>query len=353
MQFLTQYLRSSRLASEPSLTEGDVSITVKLDGTALQCEKKKGELVFYKRSNSPEQPGTPMVDFDIILRLDYANAVHHLMGYEEDIPEGLLLNFEIFSDKDKHIISYSDMDNDIVLLSAYKDGESVSRQDLEDMASALEIGVVDEVFRGNISPADYKEMRRYANSDDSAGLFDWMCEKYGFENGDEIEGFVMTFTDNKDKLRELKVNNPDFQSKLYAHLDEEEMAKGRDYSEVIGKFIKKAEKYIPEVGGDTKEDRLLTLISLMMPDGFGEFCTKIGKDVMDLFDEDSGATINDFIHPTVLDDLNWEVTNDYELKGLKFLMMVCQNIRKNPLWTSEEGLEELNDFLTKLYGDVA
>lgn len=357
MDFLTAYLRSSRLDSENSLTGTDVEITVKLDGTALQCVKNDdGKIDFFKRSNSPGTPGTPLSDFDIILRQDYASAVYQLNQKEEEIPDNTLLNFEIFSDLDKHIITYGPEDfegNQIILLSAYQEGEGLSRQQLEELASTLDIGVVPEVYNGPITKDEFEEMRRYATSDDSAGLFSWMSERFKYEGSENIEGFVLTFYDTKGKLRELKVNNPDFQSKLYAHLDEEETSKGTDYSDAIADFIIASRPYVKHVEGDTKEDRLISLLSQMIEDGKVKTFRKIGEKVEELFDEDSGATINTYIHPVALDWLQWEGDDETALKGLKFVMMVCQNIRKNPLWTTEEGLEELNSFLSKLYGDVA
>ena len=119
MQYIEDLLNAKRIDIRAVLSL-PCKVTIKEDGSALQVKYDDNMLLFGKRSWDPSKLTKPLTEIDRFLSGSYDNAYNHLTKYVDVIKQYDIINFELISAKEQHIIKFDgDKDYTIILLSAY------------------------------------------------------------------------------------------------------------------------------------------------------------------------------------------------------------------------------------------
>lgn len=209
-----------------------MSISVKYDGSALQYSKGR----FYKRPYKPAAvlPDKVVTAYDLALNDYYNNPIDHLRNEEIDsVAKNYdVVNFEIFSDTQEHTISYKStpFKNNIIILSAYRNGKEVAINELMHLANALNVSCANYIIENEpLSSIGITYNMLIDNKDDLDSLFEIFYKRLSNVSKEPIdketlEGFVLTIDDeDSNSVRKYKVNNPDFMRKFFENRNNEEL----------------------------------------------------------------------------------------------------------------------------------
>lgn len=347
MQYIEELLNAKRLDVRAILS-APCNLSIKEDGCALQALYESGRLVFGKRSWNPMIIAKQLAELDCVVGPVYNYAVEHLSKFEDVIKEYDILNFELVSKFDKHIIEYTgDEDVRIILISAYKDGEPVDEQELKDIAKRCEIKT--------ITYLDCKQLPEDLIAkliEKTEQPFELFKEKYYLCN-ENIEGLVLNlFTENK--RRTYKISNLEFKKKLYKHLNEEKKNKyGTDCTFAYEYIINTFEKYAnPNREYRSKLDFLLYLWTIIVMNSTDELLNNIKK-IQQISEK---TVVESLIKKSYTEYYEFYINNSQKFSELLiFIIIAFQNVRKSEaLWCSKEFQRNVvNKFLTKysFYGN--
>ena len=225
MQYLSELLNAKRLEVKRILSS-EVTITIKEDGRAFQTytDQETKNVIYGKKSQSPNMKARELTEFDLVSSDIYREAYYFLKDREYLTSQFDILNFEILSKTDKHIIGF-DKPLKIVLLSGYLRDKEVPYDTLSEFAKQMNIDMVNKVYTG-ILPENMIDMM-IEHRDDEEMIYDIFKKSlhkklkslYGTEDP-QIEGFVIQIEDGE-KKRTYKCTDPEFKNMLWQHLDDE------------------------------------------------------------------------------------------------------------------------------------
>lgn len=231
MKHFFDYINSNKFSLE-NISEAHVTVTLKIDGTALQlCFDKDKKVSFHKRSSDVTKEGPVIQRMDAFNNPAYFDAMNSLrkpLSTNNDKFNGVkILNTEILLVSNPHIISYSKKPKGglCVLGGVTVNGGSIDHQMIDEYARILGVESVPVFFNGTLGESvankiveyvnrhcdpknphevpSFKEdiMRILGNENLSSDLLDT-------ENG-YIEGFVFDFHIGDEHLL-LKIDCPSF-----------------------------------------------------------------------------------------------------------------------------------------------
>ena len=214
MQYIEDLLNAKRIDIRAVLSS-PCKVTIKEDGSALQVKYEDNMLLFGKRSWDPSKLTKPVTEIDRFLSGSYDNAYNHLTKYVDVIKQYDIINFELISAKEQHIIKFDgDKDYKIILLSAWQNGNVITDYEaLATLADALNVDHVQQLDINKLSEELIEDLLKKV--DEPFELF----KKYYYIN-DNIEGLVINFF-TEEKMRTYKIQNPTFKKQLAEHLNEE------------------------------------------------------------------------------------------------------------------------------------
>lgn len=340
MDHFIDFLNRKRLPVGEMLINTACQITEKVDGTALQSyyDYDTDTLTFGKRGDSyKKQSRNPLTFFDRVLNPTYDKVVSYLMEYTDILKQYKILNFEIFSENDNHIIKYhGKFKNNIVLLSGFNhQGGELSSNELKSLSVALNISVRQLLYEGAFNATQVDIICRY--KDNLSGLWQYLCGLCKIDSTrNDIEGFVLNFYELK---RVLKVQNPTFKKTLMDHLNSENFDK-QENLENLYEYIISLSKHVK-----TKKQYICKLLDL-----YFQFEKMTEKD-------EAEKTENILKNCSVLQNIRINIlllrkVYDIPIKSIKY-EYVCKFIllgfhtkrTKTPLWCSNEYQQKVNNFI--------
>lgn len=350
MQYIQDLLQAKRL-NILEILSSPCRISIKEDGCAFQVsyDKNNKVLLFGKRSNNNQRIEKYITEIDLLTNPTYYYAYNHLKKYISIIREYDILNFELLSVYDKHIISYnSDQDIKIVLLSGYKNDIPITYSDIIKLSKKLHINHIEYLELNRLSDNIIRNILQCA--DHNSKIFNIFAKEY-LKNDNEIEGFVVEFYTPK-KTRIYKIQNPLFVESLKSHLSIEKDEKINMNAELVYQYIIDAFMQYSNINLDnyTKFQKLYYVWNFVcIQNVFDKEMLNIVKKITQL---KKIQICDDFFKNNYQDLYKTYIntTTDNQLI-FKFILLGFQNRRvKNPLWcTLSFQNNVLNVFLDNIF----
>lgn len=345
MQYIEELLNAKRLDIKAILSSA-CKVTVKEDGSALQVKYKDNMLLFGKRSWDPSKLTKPLTEIDRFLSGSYDNAYNHLTKYVDIIKQYGIINFELISAKEQHIIKFDgDKDYKIILLSAWQNGEAITNYEtLVTLADALNVDHVLQLDINNLSEELIEDLLKKV--DEPFELF----KKYYYIN-DNIEGLVINFF-TEEKTRTYKIQNPIFKKQLAEHLNEEKDLKNNIDCTYAYEHIMHIYEEYGNHKAMNKLDLLLDIWKTNIPYVTKKLLNNIKK-ISQISEKDISGILFAKNYPEYY---KLYINNSQEIRELLiFIILAFQNIRiKQSLWCDISFQDEkVNVFLNKVYNDIS
>ena len=342
MDHISTLLNAKRLPIDEILSS-PVRVTLKIDGNALQWADGS----WHKRAGSPRTPGKEMTLFDFAEQDFYWKAIRYLSKFKKLIEKFSIMNFEVFSDEGHHTIEYSHkFKNNIVLLSAYIDNRPVSYKQISEIASRLSVDVVPLIYKGKLTESMKTALKK--GQSDYSSLFKAFYSKF-FQTDfpeNQIEGFVFTF-DAPGKMRDYKLNNPEFVEKLHANLDNDSESKGNLHLEdIIDMFISAADK----AKVVWHKSYFQTLLSLFSQIASGDLVNKVYNKFSEMSSGKPESIFGSYLNKDYIKSVDSEIADRLDDKKfaivLRLFLLCFQKARKMPMGVSQDyQTEVLNPFI--------
>lgn len=241
MQHLTEFLNAKKLNIIDTL-KSYCEVTEKIDGSAFQIYNDNNNLIFGKRGENPYKKSTnTLTEIDLLTNQMYYDVYTYLNKYEEILKKYKILNFEIFSSKpnlNNHVIKYENIyDNNIVLLSGMTlNDEILTDIELNDIATQLQVSSVNVLWKGKLTDDMIKNIINAKN--DRQILWNYVKDLFNIDGNKFIEGIVLAFKDDNNNIKRiLKIQNPEFHTKIMDHLNKESKEKNEINLEKYLNFI--------------------------------------------------------------------------------------------------------------------
>lgn len=345
MQYIEDLLNAKRIDIRAVLSS-PCKVTIKEDGSALQVKYEDNMLLFGKRSWDPSKLTKPLTEIDRFLSGSYDNAYNHLTKYVDVIKQYDIINFELISAKEQHIIKFDgDKDYKIILLSAWQNGNAITDYEaLATLADALNVDHVQQLDINKLSEELIEDLLKKV--DEPFELF----KKYYYIN-DNIEGLVINFFTGE-KMRTYKIQNPTFKKQLAEHLNEEKNLKNNiDCTYAYEHIMYIYEEYRNHKAVN-KLDLLLDIWKTNIPYVTQQLLNNIKK-ISQIREKDISGILFAKNYPEYYKSY---INNSQEIRELLvFIILAFQNIRiKQSLWCDMTfQTEKVNVFLNKLYNDIS
>jgi hypothetical protein len=345
MQYIEDLLNAKRIDIRAVLSS-PCKVTIKEDGSALQVKYDDNMLLFGKRSWDPSKLTKPLTEIDRFLSGSYDNAYNHLTKYADVIKQYDIINFELISIKEQHIIKFDgDKDYKIILLSAWQNGNAITDYEtLVTLADALNVDHVQQLDINKLSEELIKDLLEKA--DEPFELF----KKYYYIN-DNIEGLVINFF-TEEKTRTYKIQNPTFKKQLAEHLNEEKDLKNNIDCTYAYEHIMHIYEDRRNHKAVNKLDLLLDIWKTNIPYVTQQLLNNIKK-ISQIREKD----ISDILFAKNYPEYHkLYINNSQEIRELLvFIILAFQNIRiKQSLWCDMTfQTERVNVFLNKVYNDIS
>ena len=345
MQYIEELLNAKRLDIKAILSS-DCKVTIKEDGSALQVKYDNNMLLFGKRSWDPSKLTKPLTEIDRFLSGSYDNAYNHLTKYIDIIKQYDIINFELISAKEQHIIKFDgDKDYKIILLSAWQKGEAITDYEtLVTLADALNVDHVLQLDINKLSEELIEDLLKKV--DEPFELF----KKYYYIN-DNIEGLVINFF-TEEKTRTYKIQNPTFKKQLAEHLNEEKDLKNNIDCTYAYEHIMHIYEEYGNHKAVNKLDLLLDIWRANIPYVTPQLLNNIKK-ISQISEKDISGILFAKNYPEYY---KLYINNSQEIRELLvFIILAFQNIRiKQSLWCDMTfQTERVNAFLNKVYNDIS
>jgi hypothetical protein len=345
MQYIEDLLNAKRIDIRAVLSS-PCKVTIKEDGSALQVKYDDNMLLFGKRSWDPSKLTKPLTEIDRFLSGSYDNAYNHLTKYADVIKQYDIINFELISIKEQHIIKFDgDKDYKIILLSAWQNGNAITDYEtLVTLADALNVDHVQQLDINKLSEELIKDLLEKA--DEPFELF----KKYYYIN-DNIEGLVINFF-TEEKTRTYKIQNPTFKKQLAEHLNEEKDLKNNIDCTYAYEHIMHIYEEYGNHKAVNKLDLLLDIWKTNIPYATQQLLNNIKK-ISQIREKDISGILFVKNYPEYY---KLYINNSQEIRELLvFIILAFQNIRiKQSLWCDMTfQTERVNVFLNKVYNDIS
>ena len=345
MQYIEELLNAKRIDIRAVLSS-PCKVTIKEDGSALQVKYDDNMLLFGKRSWDPSKLTKLLTEIDRFLSGSYDNAYNHLTKYVDVIKQYDIINFELISAKEQHIIKFDgDKDYKIILLSAWQNGNAITDYEtLVTLADALNVDHVQQLDINKLSEELIEDLLKKV--DEPFELF----KKYYYIN-DNIEGLVINFF-TEEKMRTYKIQNPAFKKQLAEHLNEEKNLKNNiDCTYAYEHIMHIYEEYRNHKAVN-KLDLLLDIWKTNIPYVTQQLLNNIKK-ISQIREKDISGILFAKNYPEYYKSY---INNSQEIRELLvFIILAFQNIRiKQSLWCDMTfQTEKVNVFLNKVYNDIS
>ena len=345
MQYIEDLLNAKRIDIRAVLSS-PCKVTIKEDGSALQVKYDDNMLLFGKRSWDPAKLTKPLTEIDRFLSGSYDNAYNHLTKYVDVIKQYDIINFELISAKEQHIIKFDgDKDYKIILLSAWQNGNAITDYEtLVTLSDALNVDHVHQLDINKLSEELIEDLLKKV--DEPFELF----KKYYYINNN-IEGLVINFF-TEEKTRTYKIQNPTFKKQLAEHLNEEKDLKNN----IDCKYAYEHIMHIYEEHGNHKAvnklDLLLDIWKTNIPYVTQQLLNNIKK-ISQIREKDISGILFAKNYPEYY---KLYINNSQEIRELLvFIILAFQSIRiKQSLWCDMTfQTERVNVFLNKVYNDIS
>lgn len=345
MQYIEDLLNAKRIDIRAVLSS-PCKVTIKEDGSALQVKYDDNMLLFGKRSWDPSKLTKPLTEIDRFLSGSYDNAYNHLTKYVDVIKQYDIINFELISTKEQHIIKFDgDKDYKIILLSAWQNGNAITEYEtLVTLSDALNVDHVQQLDINKLSEEQIEDLLKKV--DEPFELF----KKYYYIN-DNIEGLVINFF-TEEKTRTYKIQNPAFKKQLAEHLNEEKDLKNNiDCTYAYEHIIHIYEEHRNHKAVN-KLDLMLDIWKTNIPYVTQQLLNNIKK-ISQIREKDISGILFAKNYPEYY---KLYINNSQEIRELLvFIILAFQNIRiKQSLWCDMTfQTERVNVFLNKVYNDIS
>lgn len=345
MQYIEDLLNAKRIDIRAVLSS-PCKVTIKEDGSALQVKYDDNMLLFGKRSWDPSKLTKPLTEIDRFLSGSYDNAYNHLTKYVDVIKQYDIINFELISAKEQHIIKFDgDKDYKIILLSAWQNGNAITDYEtLVTLADALNVDHVQQLDINKLSEELIEDLLKKV--DEPFELF----KKYYYIN-DNIEGLVINFF-TEEKTRTYKIQNPIFKKQLAEHLNEEKDLKNNIDCTYAYEYIMHIYEDYRNHKAVNKLDLLLDIWKTNIPYVTQQLLNNIKK-ISQIREKDISGILFAKNYPEYY---KLYINNSQEIRELLvFIILAFQNIRiKQSLWCDMTfQTERVNVFLNKVYNDIS
>jgi len=345
MQYIEDLLNAKRIDIRAVLSS-PCKVTIKEDGSALQVKYDDNMLLFGKRSWDPSKLTKPLTEIDRFLSGSYDNAYNHLTKYVDVIKQYDIINFELISAKEQHIIKFDgDKDYKIILLSAWQNGNAITDyKTLVTLADALNVDHVQQLDINKLSEELIEDLLKKV--DEPFELF----KKYYYIN-DNIEGLVINFF-TEEKTRTYKIQNPVFKKQLAEHLNEEKDLKNNIDCTYAYEHIMHIYEECRNHKAVNKLDLLLDIWKTNIPYATPQLLNNIKK-ISQIREKDISGILFAKNYPEYY---KLYINNSQEIRELLvFIILAFQNIRiKQSLWCDMTfQTERVNVFLNKVYNDIS
>lgn len=285
MKHFFDYINSNKFSLE-NISEAHVTVTLKIDGTALQlCFDKDKKVSFHKRSSDVTKEGPVIQRMDAFNNPAYFDAMNSLrkpLSTNNDKFNGVkILNTEILLDSNPHIISYSKKPKGglCVLGGVTVNGGSIDHQMIDEYARILGVESVPVFFNGTLGESVANKIVEYVNTHCDPknphevpsfkedimrilGCENLSSDLLDTENG-YIEGFVFDFLIGDEHLL-LKIVCPSFvlDFKKNKEKEDNETIKKETESvlERIKEYIDSNKIRFKKYGNDVFENLLMNFI---------------------------------------------------------------------------------------------
>jgi hypothetical protein len=345
MQYIEDLLNAKRIDIRAVLSS-PCKVTIKEDGSALQVKYDDNMLLFGKRSWDPSKLTKPLTEIDRFLSGSYDNAYNHLTKYVDVIKQYDIINFELISAKEQHIIKFNgDKDYKIILLSAWQNGNEITDYEtLVTLSDALNVDHVQQLDINKLSEELIEDLLKKV--DEPFELF----KKYYYIN-DNIEGLVINFF-TEEKIRTYKIQNPTFKKQLAEHLNEEKDLKNNIDCTYAYEHIMHIYEEYGNHKAVNKLDLLLDIWKTNIPYATQQLLNNIKK-ISQIREKDISGILFAKNYPEYY---KLYINNSQEIRELLvFIILAFQNIRiKQSLWCDMTfQTERVNVFLNKVYNDIS
>ena len=345
MQYIEDLLNAKRIDIRAVLSS-PCKVTIKEDGSALQVKYDDNMLLFGKRSWDPSKLTKPLTEIDRFLSGSYDNAYNHLTKYVDVIKQYDIINFELISAKEQHIIKFDgDKDYKIILLSAWQNENAITDYEtLVTLADALNVDYVQQLDINKLSEELIVDLLKKV--DEPFELF----KKYYYIN-DNIEGLVINFF-TEEKTRTYKIQNPIFKKQLAEHLNEEKDLKNNIDCTYAYEHIMHIYEEYGNHKAVNKLDLLLDIWKTNIPYATQQLLNNIKK-ISQIREKDISGILFAKNYPEYY---KLYINNSQEIRELLvFIILAFQNIRiKQSLWCDMTfQTERVNVFLNKVYNDIS
>ena len=230
MEHLHAFIQKDRNNALKVLGDGQMTVSMKMDGAAMQMSFGGERPVFHKRSGEPTKEGPVIRDVDMYLSNFYYDAMEYLKSKTDSISSFTeyirLLNFEIFSDKGDMdiLINYNSLPkNNICLLGGVTtDGDKPLKKDIiDEIGKSLDVDVCPTLFMGTLGKDKAEKLMSFAEKNKEGkgkdNLRDFVKSLFGttdntmLDNTKDgiIEGIVISVI-HEGKTYTYKLDDPEF-----------------------------------------------------------------------------------------------------------------------------------------------
>jgi len=335
---IEKYIKKPEYVKE--LFDHEVSISLKIDGSAFQIYYDKYNISYHKRSGNSKSLGQFIDEYDQLMRKNINDAIDYFNKRENIIRQYKFYSIEIFND------SY------ILLNVIDHNNNQINEYELKEISKELNIDCVPIVFNGIIEDKtkliDMMNLSENTTNDEfKVYLFDLFGngEYQKFLNGDEVEGIVLTWNiDNN--IIQYKIINPAFKRR-----HDEEIKKNKEDQENEIKELKSLYELLYNTLkniGKYQDDNWITnldinFLNLLSDESFKAEFKEINKNIKPRFKSFFTLQID-----KVSDEIK-EAIKDDNIKFLyeKYLRLFFKQRKRNYI-ISKEFQDNINELIENI-----
>jgi hypothetical protein len=206
---IDKYLKKPEYIKE--LFNKEVSISLKVDGAAFQIsyDKDQDKITYHKRGGSSKSLGPIIDEYTQLMRKNVNDAIEYFDNKKDILKQYKFYAIEMFNDS-YILLTVIDNEDNII--------DNVSK--LKEISKSLNIDCVPILFEGKLNKEQIDSLLEMMSLDPETSndvYKQYLTNIFGkgeyqkFLNGDEVEGIVLTW--NNDKIEQYKIINPAFKTR--------------------------------------------------------------------------------------------------------------------------------------------